>query len=196
MTTQQNSDYKALHDQLSRLAVLNESEWLSFCQMLTIKEFDKKDVYQQAGRRCNTVGFVLQGCFRWIKINNGEERTFDFAIENDFVTNYLSIMTGQPSQTEIVAVERSRVACIDAGKLLGIFDSSYNWQKIGRHLAENVACYSMERLIASFYETPEARYNKLMKTSPELFLRVPHHILANYLGMTKETLSRLRNKNR
>ncbi|MBO9731508.1 MAG: Crp/Fnr family transcriptional regulator [Chitinophaga sp.] len=196
MIAQQNSDYKALYNQLNQLAVLSESEWLSFSQMLTVKEFDKKDVYQQAGRRCKTVGFVLQGCFRWIKINNGEERTFDFAIENDFVTNYLSIMTGLPSETEIVAVERSRVACIDADKLLGLFDSSYNWQKIGRHLAENVACYSMERLIASFYETPETRYNKLMKTSSELFLRVPYHILANYLGMTKETLSRLRNKNR
>jgi CRP-like cAMP-binding protein len=94
---------------------------------------------------------------------------------------------------DIVAVEPSTMICMDAAKLLTLFDTSYSWQKIGRHLAEYVACYSMERLVASYYESPQTRYNKLMQESPGLFLRIPHHILANYLGITKETLSRLRN---
>lgn len=56
--------------------------------------------------------------------------------------------------------------------------------------AKNVNYY--ERLISSYYESPKIRYERFLKNAPEMFLRIPHHILANYLGMTKETLSRLR----
>jgi CRP-like cAMP-binding protein len=186
-------DYKPLQKYLNNLAPLDEQEWQSLNEILYIKHFDKKELFQAAGKKCKTVGFILEGCFRWVKNQNGEERTFDFAIEHEFVTDYYSIITQKPSEVNIMAVERATMICMDATQLLKLFDSSFSWQKIGRHLAEYVACYSMERLIASYYESPQTRYQHLMETSPELFLRIPHHILANYLGMTKETLSRLRN---
>jgi len=186
-------DHSTLRKILTDLAPLTDNEWLMFQQLIQVKNFSKKECFQEAGKKCKTVGFLIEGCFRWVKTVNGEERTFDFAIENDFVTNYHSVITQQPCEVDIVAVEKSVVACMDACKLLQLFDTTFNWQKIGRHLAENVACYSLERLIDSYYQTPKARYEKLMDTSPKLFLRIPHHILANYLGMTKETLSRLRN---
>lgn len=189
-------DYKPLQLYLNNLAPLDEREWQSLNELLFIKYFDKKEQFQAAGKRCRTVGFVLEGCFRWIKNHNGEERTFDFATEHEFVTNYYSILTQKPSEVDIVAVERSIVICVDAAKMLHLFDSTYAWQKIGRHLAEQTACYSLERLVAAYYESPQTRYEQLMKNAPELFLRIPHYILANYLGMTKETLSRLRNSAR
>jgi len=186
-------DYKPLQSYLNKLAPLDEREWQSLHELLFIKCFDKKEIFQAAGKKCKTVGFVLEGCFRWVKIHNGEERTFDFAIEHEFVTNYYSILTQKPSEVDIIAVEKSIVVCADAAKMFRLFDSSFSWQKIGRRLAEQTVCYSMERLVAAYYESPQTRYEQLMKTAPELFLRIPHHILANYLGMTKETLSRLRN---
>jgi len=186
-------DYNPLRAYLNGLAPLDEPEWRSFRDILSIRQFEKKGVFQAAGTKCKTVGFILEGCFRWVKNTDGEERTFDFALEHEFVTNYHSIITQEPADIAIIAVERSVVACADAKKMLQLFDTSFNWQKIGRHLAEYVACYSLERLMASYYDSPRTRYQKLMKNSPELFLRVPHHILANYLGMTKETFSRLRN---
>jgi CRP-like cAMP-binding protein len=187
------NDYTSLQSYLNSLAPLDEQEWQSLEDILYVKHYDKKELFQTAGKKCKTVGFILEGCFRWVKNHNGEERTFDFAIEHEFVTDYYSIITQKPSEVDIMAVERSTMACLDASKLLKLFDSTFAWQKIGRHLAEYVACYSMERLVASYYESPQKRYQQLMETSPELFLRIPHHILANYLGMTKETLSRLRN---
>jgi len=186
-------DFSRLKEYLIGLAPLTEEEWLTFQHMIQIRYFKKKESFQEVGKKCKTVGFLMEGCFRWVKSVNGEERTFDFAIEDEFVTNYHSIMTQQPCEVDIIAVEKSVIICVDANKLLQLFDTTFNWQKIGRHLAEYVACYSLERLIESYYETPRVRYEKLMKTSPTLFLRIPHHILANYLGMTKETLSRLRN---
>jgi CRP-like cAMP-binding protein len=190
------TDYTPLRSFLNTLAPLDAQEWRSLNDIVYTKHFGKREVFNAAGRPCKTVGFILEGCFRWVKNHNGEERTFDFAIENEFVTDYHSIITKRPSQVDILSVESSTVACIDAAQLLALFDSSWAWQKIGRHLAEYAACYSMERLLASYYETPQTRYERLITESPELFLRIPHHILANYLGMTKETLSRLRNPNR
>lgn len=185
-------DYTAYRSFLNTLAPLSEQEWGCLNELLYIKHFDKKELFLAAGKKCKSVGFVLEGCFRWVKNHDGEERTFDFALEHEFVTNYYSIITQKPSETTIIAVEKSVMVCADAAKMLKLFDSTFTWQKIGRHLAEYVACYSLERLISSYYDSPRIRYEKLMAASPELFLRVPHHILANYLGMTKETLSRLR----
>ena len=187
------TDYIPLQSYFNNLASLDEQDWQSLNEILYTKHFEKKEVFHAAGKKCKTVGFILKGCFRWVKNYNGEERTFDFAIEDEFVTDYYSIITQKPCEVDIIAVERSTMACIDAAKLLALFDSSFSWQKVGRHLAEYAACYTMERLLASYYESPPTRYKRLVKDSPELFLRIPHHILANYLGMTKETLSRLRN---
>lgn len=189
-------DYQPLYQLLTALTPLSEPEWQSLQDILYIKQFDKKAFFQTAGKPCKLVGFLLQGCVRWVKNNDGEERTFDFAIEHDLVTDYHSIITQQPGAVDIVAVEKTTMVCMNAAHLLALFDSSFAWQKIGRHLSEQVACYTMERLVASYYETPQTRYEKLMNTSPELFLRIPHHILANYLGITKETLSRLRHTTR
>jgi len=188
-----NQDFAPLRTYLNSLVPLNDEEWENISELLYLKEYDKKELFLAEGKVCKTVGFILQGCFRWVKNQNGEDRTFDFAIEHEFVTNYYSIVMQKPSQVNILAVEPSVVVCMDAKKLMDLFDSTYSWQKIGRHLAQHTACYFMERLAASYYESPQTRYDKLMNTAPELFLRIPHHMLANYLGMTKETLSRLRN---
>lgn len=186
-------EFQPLQQLLNNLAPLTKQEWDGLQEILYLKQFKRKELFQAAGKRCKTVGFIQTGCFRWVKNHNGDERTFDFATEHEFVTDYHSIITQKPGGVDIVAVEPSTMICMDAPGLLTLFDSSYSWQKIGRHLAEHVACYTLERLVASYYESPQTRYNKLMQEAPGLFLRIPHHILANYLGITKETLSRLRN---
>lgn len=186
-------DYRLLQSYLNKLAPLDEREWQSLNELLYVRHFDRKEVFVTAGKKCDVIGFVVEGCFRWVKYHNGEERTFDFAIEQEFVTNYHSILSKRPSEVDIIAVEKSVVVCVDAAKMLELFDTTFSWQKIGRHLAESTACYAMERLVAAYYDSPQTRYERLMATAPELFLRIPHHILANYLGITKETLSRLRN---
>lgn len=188
-----DNDFTPFRNYLNTLAVLSEQEWSGLLQILQIKQYKKREQFQAAGKRCITAGFILQGCFRSVRDVDGEERTFSFVTEQEFVTDYYSIITQKPSEVNIIAVEDSTIVCVEATKFMTLFDSSFNWQKIGRRLAEYAACYYSERLVSSFYETPRIRYEKFMASSPELFLRIPHHILANYLGMTKETLSRLRN---
>jgi len=188
-----NHDFTPLKTYLNNLVPLNDLEWENLNELLYVQQYEKKELFQEEGKVCKTVGFILEGCFRWVKNQNGDDRTFDFAVEHEFVTNYYSILTQKPSQVNILAVEKTTMVCMDAKKLMDLFDSSYSWQKIGRYLAQHTACYFMERLEASYYESPQTRFDKLMSTSPELFLRIPHHMLANFLGMTKETLSRLKN---
>jgi CRP-like cAMP-binding protein len=190
------TDHAPLQSYLSGLASFEERDWQYLNGISHIRHFKRKEYLQRAGRQCKFVGFLLEGCVRWVRAIDGVERTFDFAVENDFVTDYLSIMTKTPGEVDIIAVEKTTMICIDAENMLELFGKTYTWQKAGRHLAERTACYAMQRLVASYYDSPQTRYERLMNESPELFLRIPHHILANYLGMTKETLSRLRNTKR
>ena len=192
MITENRFDHTPLKSYLSELASFDQQDWRYLDELLYIKNFDRKEYFQRAGRRCKAIGFILEGCFRWVKNRDGIDRTFDFAVENEFVTDYVSILTKQPGEVDIIAVERTTMICIDADSMLQLFDKTFAWQRAGRHLAEQTACYAMQRLVSAYYDSPQTRYERLMDTSPELFLRIPHHILANYLGMTKETLSRLR----
>jgi CRP-like cAMP-binding protein len=196
MVTENLPDHTALHSCLGKLASFDEQDWQYLDGISSTRKFERKEYFQTAGRQCRSVGFILKGCFRWVKVTDGIQRTFDFALENDFVTDYVSIITRTPGEVDIIAVERTTMICIDADSLLKLFDTSFSWQQAGRRLAEQTACYAMQRLLAAYYESPQTRYEHLVSTSPELFLRIPHHILANYLGMTKETLSRLRHTNR
>jgi len=179
---------------IQQLITLNDEEWHAVEALIEIKEYHRKDLFHMEGEICKKAGFILQGCFRSVKDIEGEERTFDFAVENEFVTDYYSILTNSLSEFNIIAVEDSVVAVMDAQQLLRLFDGDRTWQKFGRHVAEQTCCYYQQRLLSAFFDAPKKRYEKLLAESPDIILRVPQHIIANYLGVTKETLSRIRKK--
>jgi CRP-like cAMP-binding protein len=179
---------------INKVVTINDAQWQSLQQLIQIKSYRKKELFQKEGVVCTQVGFILQGCFRSVKDNDGDERTFDFAVENEFVTEYYSILNKTPSGFNIVAVEDSVIALMNSAALFKLFDSDMVWQQFGRKIAEQTWCYYQQRLLSAFFDTPQRSYEKLLTEWPDVVLRVPQHIIANYLGITKETLSRIRKR--
>lgn len=183
-----------LRNALNHFVPLEDRHWQAISDLVELHRYARNELFHQEGKRCYKIGFIIEGCFRSVKDVDGLERTFDFAVENDFITDYYSIVREVPSSYNIVAVEDAVVACMDAPAVFKLFDSDITLQKLGRKIAEEGLCYNQERLTSLLYDTPQVRYEKLMVTSPEVLLRVPQHFIANYLGITKETLSRIRNR--
>lgn len=183
-----------LKQYVHQLCAMDDAQWAQLIPLVTMKDYKRKEYFQREGRTCDWVGFIVQGCFRSVKEQNGEERTFDFAVENEFVTDYYAILQQTPSVFDIIAVEDTLVAVMPAQPLLQLFNSHPAWQQFGRRVAENTCCYYQQRLLSAFFDTPLQRYRHLLNTWPDVVLRIPQHIIANYLGVTKETLSRIRRK--
>jgi CRP-like cAMP-binding protein len=183
-----------LKNALQHFVPLEEGHWQAINDLVELNRYAKGELFHQEGKRCSKIGFIIEGCFRSVKEIDGIERTFDFAVENEFITDYYSVVRKEPSSYNLVAVEDSVVACMDASAVFALFDSDMTLQKLGRRIAEETACYNQERLTSLLYDSPRIRYQKLISSSPEVVLRVPQHFIANYLGVTKETLSRIRKR--
>ena len=191
MSSSEINQFKAY---VQQIVAVDDTLWQQMETLIELKQYKRKELFHREGLRCTQVGFILNGCFRSVKEVNGEERTFDFATENEFITDYYSMLNKTPSDFNIIAVEDSFIALMKAEAVFELFDSHITWQKFGRHIAERTWCYYQQRLLSAYFDTPRQRYEKLLAEWPDVVLRVPQHIIANYLGVTKETLSRIRKK--
>ena len=179
---------------LEEITFLDNDHQKEIEDLLVVKHYKKNEKFLVKGNLCNDIGFVEAGSFRYIMDLDGDDRTFDFSVENEFITDYYGILKSKPASFDIVANQPSTVACLPTKRVLQLFDKDMTYQKIGRTIAESEFCKHHERLTSLMYDSPKQRYENLLQTMPDSVLRLPQHLLANYLGITKETLSRIRSR--
>jgi CRP-like cAMP-binding protein len=108
---------------------------------------------------------------------------------------YMSCLTGQPSLVTIEALSAGSYLSFSYAALAGLFEQRMAWQKFGRLLAEYLSLGLEERMVSLLLLSPEERYRALLTGNKKKILeRVPQHYIANYLGMTPVSLSRIRNR--
>jgi len=140
---------------------------------------------------------MIKGTVRYFHIKDGQEITGYFSFENEFVTSYKSFLTGLPGLTYIQALEDCLLITFthrDLDQMLANPMLAYKVEKFGRLVAEEtIICY--EDRVASFItHTPEERYLQLYNTGKDILRRMPQHYIANYLGITPVSLSRIRRR--
>ncbi len=140
-------------------------------------------------------GFVLDGMFRQFYTKDGEERTTYFFFENQFMSAYLSCLTGQASRITIEALSDGTYVSFPYAVLKSLFEQRMAWQKFGRLIAEYLTIGLEERMVSLLLLSPEERYrDPLAGPRKRILERVPQHYIANYLGITPVSLSRIRNR--
>jgi len=125
---------------------------------------------------------------------NGNVINTRFTQENNFMVDFQSFLTQQPSRYYWQAMEDSEVLAFDFKDIQRLYATSPAWQKFGRLVSERVYMQLNERVEMLQFMSPEQRYQHLIATRPELFNRISQFQMASYLGMKPESLSRLRKR--
>jgi len=184
-------------EHLKRYVDFNEAEWILFSQHLSFAKLKKKQYFAEADKVCNKVGFIVKGSVRYFNIKDGEDITGYFSFENEFVSSYKSYLTGLPGHAYIQALEESLLITFtrkDMDEMLSDPMLAYKMERFGRLISEHYLCCYEDRVTAFITQTPEERYLELLNTGREILQRMPQHYIANFLGITPVSLSRIRKR--
>jgi CRP-like cAMP-binding protein len=179
---------------ISRFINLSEEECLQFAQLFYMREVKKKAYWFPSGTVCTEIAFIVKGCMRTYIEKNEVERTSQFFFENSWYTDYESWLTKQPSMVGVEAIESTELLIIPFRELERLYNETPKYERLGRLMAENTIIGIRNRNVSLLNDSPEEAYLKLMKERPKVISRVPQHLIASYLGIEPETLSRIRKK--
>jgi CRP-like cAMP-binding protein len=182
---------------LAQFVVFNEEEWQAFTPHLKFSTLKKKDHFVTEGTVCDQVGFILKGAVRYYYIKDGTELTGYFSFENEFTSSYKSYLKQEPSLNYIQALEETSLVTFSHAAMQRMVDNpllAYKMERFGRLIAEYLICCYEERISSFIAQTPEERYLKMMETDRQVFQRIPQHYIANFLGITPVSLSRIRKR--
>ena len=187
--------YQPLRNSIEKFIKLTDEEWQMLLPFLEMRKLKKQQYFFPEGKVANEVGFVLEGMLRHFYTKDGEEKTTYFYFENHFVSSYISCITKQPSQLTIEALSDCTIIVFPYDELSALFEKSITWQKFGRLMAEYLALGLEERMVGLLILSPEERYLELIKgNKTKIIERIPQHYIANYLGITPVSMSRIRNR--
>jgi CRP-like cAMP-binding protein len=164
-------------------------------RFFVLKKFRKRQYFLQEGEVCRYSAFIIKGAMRQYSVTEkGEEHIIKLFIENCWATDYESVIRKTPSIYFIDAWEDTDVLVVsktDLTDLLSRIPSLLQWI---RKLDNAFVIDSDRRISAAIRLTAEERYVDLKKNYPEFIQRFPQHIIASYLGINRETLSRVRGR--
>lgn len=157
-------------------------------------EYRKGDEIIRFGERCQSLYLIEKGFCRAYNVQNGEEVNLEFFFENETVTNKNSYLFSKTSDFTVVACEPMVVYRIDKTDLQQLISQRPQLELAGKKNLEFIAAKQEKQLQLFRILTAKGRYEFLEKNNPELLQRVSISQLASYLGVKRETLSRIRNK--
>jgi len=174
---------------------LTEDEVNLIDSVFVPKKFRKRQYFLQEGEVCKYSAFIVKGAMRQYTVDEkGEEHIIRLYIENWWAADRESLMKQTPSIYFIDAWEDTEALLVTKDALTDLVNRIPALSEWIRNLDSNFAIASQRRLNAAISLPAEERYHDLEKTYPEFLQRFPQHIIASYLGINRETLSRIRRR--
>jgi len=161
-------------------------------QWFVAEELPKGGFFLRAGEVSRKIGFVLQGVFHNFRSRDGQEHTFYFGREQEFIGDYSSFLPARPAAHAIQALEPARLLTISYDNLQRLYREVREGERFGRLVAEYLFVDVLRQLTSFYEETPEERYARFVRTYPDLQQRVPQYYIASYVGVKPQSLSRIR----
>ncbi len=177
---------------VSKLVNLSDEEWQAAYPLIEARRLKKNEFFVHEGEIAQYIAFTQNGYLRVYYNHDGDEITRDISPLHSFVTALPSFISQTPSFEIIQAITDCELLVIHRDKLEKLYNSYINWQKVGRRVMEEMFVDTQYRIYAFITQTAEIRYKKMMEQFPDIFLYVPLQYIASYLGITSQSLSRLR----
>ena len=187
--------FKRLIHNISQTVEISEEEFDYFKSLFLPKKMRKKQYFLQEGEVCTYTAFVEKGLMRSYTVDSkGNDHILQFAFEGWWLTDLYSFLTNEPSLFNMDALEDSELLLITKPDWDTLLTNVPSLERYFRILIQNNLIVTQRRLMGELSETAEEKYLRLLKTFPQCIQRVPQHMIASYLGITRETLSRVRSQ--
>lgn len=187
--------YERLLSVLSNQINLSEKD-IEFCKEVFVpKKLRKRQYLLQEGDVCKYTAFVEKGLLRTFTVSDkGTEAILQFSMEDWWVADLYSFFTEEPSIYNIEALEDCELLMITHSSYDLLLKQIPGFERFFRILLQNNLIATQRRLMRSMTESAEEKYLNLLKDSPSCMQRVPQHMIASFLGISRETLSRIRSQ--
>lgn len=184
--------YENIRSMLKAMAPFEEGELDDAMGFFSSSIISKNEYFSKEGKISDRIGFVQSGILRSYYTINGRETTSFFLQPGSIAVAMLSFIEMKPAVENIQAISDSELIVINRKDILSLYEENWKWQQVGRLNLEQYYI-EMERRVISFQsQTARERYRDFIKTHPEIIRSVPLHLVASYIGVSPETLSRLR----
>lgn len=185
--------FELLHQKLNAVITINDEDFNQLKTSFIPKKLRKRQYLLQEGDTCKYQAFVEKGLLRSYTIDEkGSEHILQFASEGWWVADLSSYLSEEPSFLNIEALEDAELLLINKTDWEASMKKIPGLEHYFRIILQNHLIATQKRLLQSLAETAEEKYNRFLKTYPECVQRMPQHMIASYLGVTRETLSRVR----
>lgn len=186
--------YQNLKEYCQKIIPFSGKETDLIDDFFELKTLKKKEFLLRDNAVCNFIAFISEGSIRHFHVKNGNEKTCDISFENMWVTDFQSFTYNNISIMNLQAMEDTTVFLIRKPDLYRLYKECSKYETFGRLMAENVAQRATEIAMSLSSEKPEERFQNLLKKQPDLFQRIPHKYIANFLGISPESLSRIQKR--
>lgn len=184
---------EALRKYITAIAPLSDREFMSVFSKMRAKSLLKKELLVKEGEHCNKIYFYQEGYFRFYYVDQaGREITSDFLFAPGFISSYTSFLTERRSLINVQAMNDIEMLELDKNDLFELYKSNHNVERIGRLMAEQVLLAYEEHLFLVLNQPADMRYKILLEKYPKYVREIPLQYIASFLGITQETLSRIR----
>lgn len=187
-----------MHDSLlasiRRFVAVAPAEEQLIRQLFVPEDLPKGGYFLRPGEVSRRIGFVLQGVLHYFQSTDGQELTYYFGREQDFIGDYDSFLSGRPATHGIQALEPTRLLTITHANLQRFYREVQAGERFGRLMAEALFVDVLRQLTSFYEESPEQRYARFQRSYPDLQQRIPQYYIASYVGVRPQSLSRIRGR--
>ncbi|MGN6418642.1 MAG: Crp/Fnr family transcriptional regulator [Pseudobacter sp.] len=187
--------YEVFLEHINRKVPLTEEDQAIIKTYLTPKKVRRKQYLLQEGDVCKNIFFVEKGALRVYSLDeSGREHILQFALEGWAISDLYSFLTGEPATYTIDAIEDSELVMVSKSAHEELLKKVRSYETFTRLNITGAYLAMQRRLTSTISATLEERYEAFVALYPHIAERVPQHMIASYLGLTPETLSRVRKR--
>lgn len=181
-----------LREHIEKIVPLSDDEFAFVCTHFTIKKFKKHQFLIQEGEAVKYSYFVVSGLLKLVHTDDtGKQHIVSFAMEDWWESDFYAYYTQTEATMSLECVEDTEVFCLLLEDYKRLCDGLQKMERFFLQKANFGFIASQRRIISWLTSNAKERYEQLLKQSPSLIQRVPKSLLAAYLGVSRETLSRL-----
>lgn len=188
-------NYKPFLDYINKYIILSYEEETILLSKIVHRKYLKDQYIVQQGDICKSVNFIISGCTKTFYMDlEGQEHIVMFSIEDWWTSDLGSFITQTPADFNLQCIENTELIQFTYENLEYLYKEIPNLERLFRKIVERAFVASQKRIIRNFSLTAKERYQIFKKTYPKIEQRVPQYMIASYLGITKEFLSKIKSQ--